>query len=143
MTDELTHNIEHDIYTLYLQEGDEVNLAYHFTANELRRAFMVLVAHYCDCSPECTTTLRGLVTGTYSDANHEQIIEWVGLPKSAQWRAKKLVTTGKLKGARAWLNIANTGIFTDEWPGFCEDEETDNEDTEEKETQTKMDRWFE
>lgn len=152
MTDQLIHDKNTDLYTITLDDQDGVQYVGNFKEYEIRRIFMVLVAHYCDCSPEFTTGFRGLVTGTDSDHAHERIIEWVGLPKSAQWRAQKLVKTGKLKGARAWLNILNTGIFINDWPGYIEDDEAEEPEEPEPEkepeapkkddAQTLMDRWF-
>ena len=147
MTDRLEHDIKTDTYIVTLDQSDDDGpVSFFFSEYELRRTFLVIMAHYCQHDPVNTVSLRGLVTGTEKDTDIERPIEWVGAPSSAQYRARKLVESGKLKGAKAWLNIGNYGCYINEWPGIQEDEELEPEesqpDPEEDKAQTKMDRWF-
>lgn len=138
--DELTHNVEHDLYTICLKDDDEIRLCYHLSEYELRRVFLLLVSHYCDTYPEVTHILKGMVTVDNGDGI-ERITEQVGLPKSAQWRANKLVSTGKVKGARAWLNIGNYGICAR--GTIPEDDDTDDDPPEDDAQATEsLDRWL-
>lgn len=143
MTDEITHDLATDIYTVCLDDGDGTpRVCYHLKNIELRRLFLVLVSHYCEHSPEVTHGLKGLVTVDNGDGI-ERITEYVGAPRSAQYRGNKLVSTGKVKGARAWLNIGNYGICARDMPldYDLEDDDTDADPEPEKDPET-LDRWL-
>lgn len=144
MTDEITHDLATDIYTVWLDDGDGngPRVCYHLKNIELRRLFLVLVSHYCEHSPEVTHGLKGLVTVDNGDGI-ERITEYVGAPRSAQYRGNKLVSTGKVKGARAWLNIGNYGICARDMPldYDLEDDDTDADPEPEKDPET-LDRWL-
>lgn len=143
MTDEITHDLATDIYTVCLDDGDGTpRVCYHLKNIELRRLFMVLVSHYCEHSPEVTHGLKGLVTVDNGDGI-ERITEYVGAPRSAQYRGNKLVSTGKVKGARAWLNIGNYGICARDMPldYDLEDDDPDADPEPEKDPET-LDRWL-
>ena len=143
MTDEITHDLATDIYTVCLDDGDGTpRVCYHLKNIELRRLFLVLVSHYCEHSPEVTHGLKGLVTVDNGDGI-ERITEFVGAPSSAQYRGNKLVSTGKVKGARAWLNIGNYGICARDMPldYDIEDDDPDADPEPEKDPET-LDRWL-
>lgn len=142
MTDEITHDLATDIYTVCLDDGDGPRVCYHLKDIELRRLFLLLVSHYCEHTPEVTHGLKGLVTADNGDGI-EYITEWVGAPKSAQYRGNKLVSTGKVKGARAWLNIGNYGICARDMPldYDLEDDDTDADPEPEKDPET-LDKWI-
>lgn len=143
MTDEITHDLATDIYTVCLDDGDGTpRVCYHLKNIELRRLFLVLVSHYCEHSPEVTHGLKGLVTVDNGDGI-ERITEYVGTPRSAQYRGNKLVSTGKVKGARAWLNIGNYGICARDMPldYDLEDDDPDADPEPEKDPET-LDKWL-
>ena len=140
MTDEITHDLTTDIYTVCLDDGDGPRVCYHLRDIELRRLFLLLVSHYCDHSPEVTHSLKGLVTVVTGNDN-EHIAEWVGAPKSAQYRADKLVSTAKAKGARAWLNIGNYGTCQHDAPlDYDLDDDLDDAEQQPIKTAT-LDAW--
>lgn len=140
--DELIHTIQDDKFTIRLDKAPGIEwLSMSFTEYELRRIFQLLVSHYCDTYPEVTHTLKGMVTVDYGDGI-ERIAEQTGLPKSSQWRGKKLVSTGKVKGARAWLNIGNYGICDRGTPEDNSDEDGDEDAPEDAQQPETLDRWL-